>query len=545
MTVDVSGRLQRGRESYGRRSWAEAFRALSQIDACGPLGVEDLERLATSAYLIGRDDDYLKTLERVHQAHLETDNNERAARTAFWLGLRLIFRGEMGPATGWFGRARRLLDEHARDCVEKGYLMLPLVEQQLRGGNWAEASDLAAQAAAIGSRFRDPELVSIALHLQGRALLRSQKVEQGLALLDESMVSVTAGELSPIVTGLVYCSVIDACQQVYAFRRAGEWTAALARWCAEQPELVAFTDQCLVHRSEILQLHGSWNDAIEEARRACTRFANRDDQRISAAAYYQQGEVHRLRGEFAEAEAAYRNASQWGWEPQPGLALLRLAQDRLDAAAAALRRALDATTDPLKRAKLLPAQVEVMLAARDSGEAHAACSELETIAEGYGADVLRASAAYARAAIELDEGKPRDALSTLQRAREAWQEAPHFAACIRVGVARACRALGDEEGAEMELEAARAAFERLGAVPDIARIDAIAAADEREPSHGLSARELQVLRLLASGKTNKAIAADLSLSERTVDRHVSNIFNKLDVPTRTAATAYAYQHKLI
>jgi ATP/maltotriose-dependent transcriptional regulator MalT len=545
MTVDVSGRLQRGRESYGRRSWAEAFRALSQIDACGPLGVEDLERLATSAYLIGRDDDYLKTLERVHHAHLETDNNERAARTAFWLGLRLIFRGEMGPATGWFGRARRLLDEHARDCVEKGYLMLPLVEQQLRGGNWAEASDLAAQAAAIGSRFRDPELVSIALHLQGRALLRSQKVEQGLALLDESMVSVTAGELSPIVTGLVYCSVIDACQQVYAFRRAGEWTAALARWCAEQPELVAFTDQCLVHRSEILQLHGSWNDAIEEARRACTRFANRDDQRISAAAYYQQGEVHRLRGEFAEAEAAYRNASQWGWEPQPGLALLRLAQDRLDAAAAALRRALDATTDPLKRAKLLPAQVEVMLAARDSGEAHAACSELETIAEGYGADVLRASAAYARAAIELDEGKPRDALSTLQRAREAWQEAPHFAACIRVGVARACRALGDEEGAEMELEAARAAFERLGAVPDIARIDAIAAADEREPSHGLSARELQVLRLLASGKTNKAIAADLSLSERTVDRHVSNIFNKLDVPTRTAATAYAYQHKLI
>ncbi len=545
MTVDVSGRLQRGRELYGRRSWAEAFRALSQIDACGPLGVEDLERLATSAYLIGRDDDYLKTLERVHHAHLETDNNERAARTAFWLGLRLIFRGEMGPATGWFGRARRLLDEHARDCVEKGYLMLPLVEQQLRGGNWAEASDLAAQAAAIGSRFRDPELVSIALHLQGRALLRSQKVEQGLALLDESMVSVTAGELSPIVTGLVYCSVIDACQQVYAFRRAGEWTAALARWCAEQPELVAFTDQCLVHRSEILQLHGSWNDAIEEARRACTRFANRDDQRISAAAYYQQGEVHRLRGEFAEAEAAYRNASQWGWEPQPGLALLRLAQDRLDAAAAALRRALDATTDPLKRAKLLPAQVEVMLAARDAGEAHAACSELETIAEGYGADVLRASAAYARAAIELDEGKPRDALSTLQRAREAWQEAPHFAACIRVGVARACRALGDEEGAEMELEAARAAFERLGAVPDIARIDGIAAADEREPSHGLSARELQVLRLLASGKTNKAIAADLSLSERTVDRHVSNIFNKLDVPTRTAATAYAYQHKLI
>jgi DNA-binding CsgD family transcriptional regulator len=186
-----------------------------------------------------------------------------------------------------------------------------------------------------------------------------------------------------------------------------------------------------------------------------------------------------------------------------------------------------------------------MLAARNTSEAHAACSELETIAEGYGTDVLRATAAYARAAIELDEGKPRDALSSLQRAREAWQGAPHFAACIRVGAARACRALGDEEGARMELEAARAAFERLGAVPDIARIDALVAADGREPSHGLSARELQVLRLLASGKTNKAIARELSLSEKTVDRHVSNIFNKLDVPSRAAATAFAYRQKLI
>ena len=198
--------IQHGRDSFGRRSWAEAYRALSQIDQANPLQVEDLECLATAAYLAGRDDDDLKFLERAHRAHLDEGNIERAARCAFWVGLRLIFRGEMGPATGWFGRARRLLEEHARDCVEQGYLMLPLVEQKLGGGKWAEASDLAAQAAAIGSRFRDPELVSIALHLQGRALLRSQKVEQGLALLDESMVSVAAGQLSPIVTGLVYAA---------------------------------------------------------------------------------------------------------------------------------------------------------------------------------------------------------------------------------------------------------------------------------------------------------------------------------------------------
>ena len=323
--------------------------------------------------------------------------------------------------------------------------------------------------------------------------------------------------------------MIAACQQVFAFRRAGEWTAALARWCAEQPELVAFTDQCLVHRSEILQLHGAWNDAIEEARRACTRFAIRDDQRISAAAYYQQGEIHRLRGEFAEAEAAYRNASQWGWDPQPGLALLRLAQDRLDAAVTALGRALDTTTDPLKRAKLLPARVEVMLAARDTGEAQAACSELETIAEDYGTDVLRATAAYARAAIELDEGKPRDASVRCSAPARHCRERPIFR-LHPFGAARACRALGDEEGARMELEAARNAFERLGAVPDIARLDLQAGNAKVKPAHGLTTRELQVLRLLASGKTNKLIARELGVSEKTIDRHVSNIFAKLNVP---------------
>jgi DNA-binding CsgD family transcriptional regulator len=547
MDADLSKRLQQGRDSFGRRNWAEAYRTLSQIDKANPLQVEDLERLATAAYLTGRDDDYLKVLERAHRAHLDEGDIARAARCAFWVGLRLIFRGEMGPATGWFGRARRLLEEQAHDCVEQGYLMLPLVEQQLGGGKWAEASDLAAQAAAIGSRFRDPELVSIALHLQGRALLRWQKVEQGLALLDESMVSVTAGELSPIVTGLVYCSVIDACQQVYAFRRAGEWTAALARWCAGQPELVAFTDQCLVHRSEILQLHGAWNDAIEEARRACTRFANRDDQRISAAAYYQQGEVHRLRGEFAQAEAAYRNASQWGWDPQPGLALLRLAQDRLDAAVAALRRALDATTDPLKRAKLLPARVEVMLAAQDNMEAGAACSELETIAEHYESEVLRAMSAYARGTVEIAEGKFASALSSLQQARLTLNEldAPYWAACARAHLACACRGLGDDESASLELDAARTAFARLGAAPDVARLDLLARDPNVDRAHGLTARELQVLRLLASGKTNKLIGRDLGVSEKTIDRHVSNIFAKLDVPSRSAATAYAYRHKLL
>lgn len=543
MNVAAPKELQQARALFERRSWAEAYRVLSRVDEAAQLGAADLELLATAAYLIGRDDDYLKLLERAHHSHIDAGDVDRAARCAFWLGLRLVFRGEMGPATGWFGRAGRLIE--SRDCVEHGYLLLPLFEKHMKSGDAAAAEEVAARACDIGMRFGDAELTALALHLRGRALIVQRKVEQGLALLDESMVSVTSDTLSPIVTGLVYCSVIEACQQVYAFGRAGEWTAALARWCAGQPELVAFTDRCLVHRSEILQMRGDWDDAIREAERACTRFAQKDDQRISAEAYYQQGEVHRLRGEEEAAEAAYRSASRWGLEPQPGLALLRLAQGRLDAAVTGIRRALDSTKIPLLRAKLLVAGVQILLTESSLDEARAAAAELESIAGGYGTDVLRARASLARAMVERADGKVRDALSSLRRAREAWQEDPYFVACIRMEGALACRALGDHEGADMELAAARATFARLGAIPDIERVDALRSEESGEGAHGLTGRELQVLRLVASGKTNKAIARELSLSEKTVDRHVSNIFNKLDVPSRAAATAYAYEHKLI
>jgi DNA-binding CsgD family transcriptional regulator len=547
MSIDVAQTLQRGRDSFRRRSWDEAFKTLTRVDDKAPLSANDLECAATAAYLTGRDEDYSKLLERAHRAHQDAGDCERAARCAFWLGLRFVFRGEMGPATGWFGRARRLIEQQERDCVEQGYVLLPLVEQHLMSGKPAAAYEAAANALAIGSRFRDADLVAIALHLQGKALLREREVERGLALLDEAMVAVTADELSPIVTGLIYCSVIDACQQVCAYGRAGEWTAALASWCAEQPQLAAFTDRCLVHRSEVMQLHGAWDDAIAEARRACTRLGQKDDRRAAAAAYYQQGEIHRLRGDFESAETAYREASEWGAEPQPGLALLRLAQGRIDAAAAAIRRSAGAAVDPFRRVRLLPAQVEIMLAAHDAAEAHAASRELEEVALAYGTDVLRTFAAHARGIVELAEGKHREALNSLQHARRGWHDldVPYLAARARVDAAHACRALDDHEGAGMELDAARVVFERLGAAPDVARIETLAGGRSAGPPHGLTTRELQVLRILASGKTNKSIARELSLSEKTVDRHVSNIFDKLDVPSRAAATAYAYEHKLI
>jgi DNA-binding NarL/FixJ family response regulator len=300
-----------------------------------------------------------------------------------------------------------------------------------------------------------------------------------------------------------------------------------------------------VHRSEILQFHGAWPDALMEARSACERSA-RADRKPPGAALYQQAEIHRLRGEHAKAAAAYREASRLGFEPQPGLPLLRLAQGRADAAQAAIRRLLIATSDPLRRARVLPAYAEILLAAGAAEEARDAARELAALAESFDSDILRAAAAHAEGAVALREGDARAALAALRRAFELWSrlEAPYEAARVRVRIAEAARSLGDAETAALELEAARSCFAELGARVDLERLQPTrrAAASTSRP---LTARELEVLRLIAAGSTNKAIATALRLSERTIDRHVSNILVKLQVPSRTAATAHAYAHGLL
>ena len=543
----ASRELVQGRRYCEERAWADGFQSLSRADKQASLGVADLELLATSAYLIGRDEDFFESLDRAHGAYRNAGETTRAARCAFWLGLNHLLQGEMGRGTGWLAGARRLIEGENIDCAERGYLLLPTAEQLLGASDYGAAYATATDAVEIGDRFGEADLISCARHLQGRALMGQGRVEEGLALLDEAMIAVTAGELSPLMTGLVYCSVIEACQQVYALARAWEWTSALTKWCEAQPQMVAFTGICLVHRAEIMQLHGAWPDAIEEARRACARASQGIEQQPPAAAFYQQAEVHRLRGDFTAADEAYRFASQRGYEPQPGLALLRLAQGRHDAASAAIRRILSATTDRLQRTKLLPAYVEIMLTVGDIEDARGACRELASIAEGLDTGILDAMAAHARGAVELAEGDARAALGPLRRAFEAWRqvEAPYESARVRVLMGMACRAFGDDEGAGLELDAARDVFEQLGAVPDLARIELLTKGAASGQSHRLTPRELQVLRLVAAGKTNKAIAAELFLSEKTIDRHASNIFNKLDVPSRAAATAYAYEHKLI
>jgi DNA-binding NarL/FixJ family response regulator len=444
-------------------------------------------------------------------------------------------------------RANRLLEHEPPDCAERGHLLLPGAIQHIVAGDHAAARELAARAAAIGRDAGDDDLVALALQVQGRALVRLGRVGEAMAAFDEAMLAVVAGELSQVVVGTVYCSMLEGCQEILEWRRAREWTQALNAWCNSQPDMVTFSGRCLVHRAELLHLHGAWPQAVEEARRAGQRLAHAADSWATGAALYRQAEVYRVLGDFPAAEDAYQQASRWGLEPQPGLALLRLAQGRTDAAQATSRRVVAEATERLGRAKLLPAQVEIMLAVGDVQAARDAAGELTEIAERYDTLALRAVADHARGAVLLAEGDARAAVVALRGAWQAWQEleAPYEAARVRVLVGLGCRALGDEEAAAMELEAARTVFAQLGAAPELARLEALARREAAWKAHGLTERELQVLRLVATGATNHAIASQLFVAEKTVDRHVSNIFTKLGVASRAAATAYAYQHRLL
>jgi DNA-binding NarL/FixJ family response regulator len=546
--VDAIVEPERGRAAYAKGAWSDAFESLSSADRAALLDVGDLELLARAAYMLGRDDDYVGGLERAHHAYLEAQEVAPAARCAFWIGHNLLFRGERGRASGWFSRGRRLLEAVEEDCVERGYLLIPVWLEQMGGGDYEAAQATAADAAELGERFGDRDLLWLARDDEGCALIKQGRVADGLRLVDEVLVAATAGELSPIVTGIVYCNTIAFCRDAYELRYAREWTEALSRWCERQPQMVAHNGLCLVHRAEIMQWRGAWEEALEEARRAAERFTRGVLNEIACGkAHYRQGEVHRLRGERDAAAGAYREASRCGFEPQPGLALLRLAEGEVDAATAAIRRAVGETTQPLKRAGLLPAYVEIMLAVGELERARGACRELEEIAERQASEVLGAIAAHARGAIGLAEADAGNALAMLRRALEAWRElpAPYEVARVRFLIGSACRLLGDEDTATLELEAAREVFAELGAASDLAAMGSIERPTADADLHGLTAREAEVLRLVAAGRSNREIAAALVISEHTVARRLQNIFAKLGVSSRTAASAFAFEHDLV
>jgi DNA-binding CsgD family transcriptional regulator len=536
--------LDRGVVAFGERRWTDARRALASVPS-GELDAEHIERLAVAAFLTGDEEESISAWGTAHHRRLDAGELAQAARCAFWLGFQLANRGDMAQAGGWLARAQRLVDE-VGDCAEQGYLLIPAGLHALGEGEPDRARDCFAAAADAGRHFDEVDLVTLGQLGQGQAMVELGDPQDGLRMLDEAMVAVVSDEVSPTVAGIVYCAVIEACQMTFELRRAHEWTDALTRWCEQQPDLVPYRGQCLVHRAEIMRLHGAWSDALAEVLRACDRLSDPAGQPALGAAHYQLAELHRLRGDFAEAADAYATASRWGRDPQPGLALLRLAEGNVDAAVAAIRRVEAETHDRLTRAPVLAAAVQILLAADDMAGAARSARELDEIASAREVAYLRAMADEALGAVCLAEADPTSALGHLRRATDGWNTlgARYEVARARVLIARTCQQLGDADTAEVELGVANQIFGELGAAPDLARVGEITG--HVEPiRHGLTAREFEVLLLLSAGSTNKAIAAELVLSERTIERHLSNIFAKLGVSTRAAATAFAHRHGLV
>jgi DNA-binding CsgD family transcriptional regulator len=536
--------LVRGRDLFRQKLWEESYHALETADRETPLDPADLERLATAAYLVGRDDESEGFRTRAHQLFLARGDSEGAARAAFWLAFGLLQRGAMAPALGWLTRAERILDAAQLDCVVRGYLMIPSAVQRIMRGDPEAGHALFAQAGDIAARFGDRDLASHACHGRGRALIYLGRIAEGVALLDEAMAAVVAGDVSPILAGDIYCSVLEACQQTFDLRRAFEWTTSLTAWCGRQPDLVRYRGECLLYRAEVKQLHGNWTEAAQDTQDACALLMPRP---MAGAAFYRIGEIHRLRGEYADAEAAYTRANERGRKPQPGMSLLRLAQGQIEAAAASIRTVLLDTQTRPARARALAAAVEILLAARDLDNARAAAAELSEIAAATGARLLQAMAAYATGAVLLTDEDIPGASSSLRQASEIWRalEMPYEEAQTCLLMAAVCERRRDQEGRRLELDAARRLFTQLNAEACLARIAEPPEPAAGQPMGSLSQREVQVLRLLATGRTNRDIAEALFISDKTVARHVSNIFDKLSVSSRSGATAAAYQRHLV
>jgi ATP/maltotriose-dependent transcriptional regulator MalT len=547
MVMDQVEKLNKARDCFKSNSWKIACNLFSEAVKQTPVDPPDLEQFAVASYLTGNDLESDDLLTRAHQGFLDLDKKEDAARCAFWLGFKLMLRGEYARGGGWISRAGRILEEAQLDCVVAGYLIIPAALQKLGEGNYPAAREMFAQALETGKRFGDPSLSALGRLGSGQSLIEAGEIEQGIQLLDETMAAVEADEVTPIAAGIIYCAVIEICQKIFDLHRAREWTHALNRWCESQPDLVPFRGQCLVRRAEIMQFQGTWKDAFRESEKACKLLSKPPGEPAAGEAYYRKGELCRIRGDFSKAEEAYQNASKWGREPQPGLALLCLAKGQTENSMKMALRLYSETAKRLKRVQFLPAIVEILLEAGDAQKAREAAEELNEIAAEINTPYLNAMAFRAYGSVLLAEGDADDALKQLRQSWSAWEklEIPYESARCRVLIARACRDLGDSETAKMEFNAAKWVFQQLGAVPDIQRVDNQIKPGRDEALNGLTARQLEVLRLVAGGMSNREIAGKLFISERTVERHVSDIFNKLNVSSRSAATAYAYEHRLI
>ncbi|WP_322796269.1 helix-turn-helix transcriptional regulator [Tepidiforma sp.] len=550
--------LLEAREAYDRRARRASRDAYRAHGFTASLAFDDFERLAAANHLLGDEQESREALVRGYRRAIELEDLRRAVRFAFFLGHGMMFTGEFAQANGWFGRARGLLTDCGTDCVEWGYLLIPEGVEALGSGDAGAACEAFTAAAAYGRRYADSSLLAAAGHGRGRALLRLGHLDEGMAALDEAMVAVGAGEVSPLLVGHIFCGVLEACQEVLDVRRAQEWTAVFSRWCEGQEDLVPYRAPCLVHRIEVMRWRGDWADALEEARQACDWLSLPSSPQGHGDAFYHLGELYRLRGEGSAAQAAYRQASRRGRSPQPGLALLWAGSDQFEAAERALHYALGETEPdrPMgdwerlirlaRRAELQSAYVDVLLRMGDVVGARSVVSELAEVAAAVDSLPVRALRDRAAGSVALAEGRPQESLAPLRRSWAAWQqlEAPYEGARVRVLIGRAYRALGDDQSAAMEFDAARWVFERLGAAPDLKALRADAGEAWEEGRGMLTPREVDVLRLIASGETNKEVAATLVISEHTVARHVQNMMAKLGVGSRAGLAAYAVRSGL-
>lgn len=546
----------RARKAASRLDWQEAYEMLSRVDRRSGLKVEDLELLATSAFLTGHREESRRARTRAYHTYLHRGEYRWAARCAVKIGLEQISTSEITQAAGclpasmsgctaWIDRASTHLAGEG-EGAEHGFLLIPEAYEQLAiGGDFESAARSAARAAGIGRDHDEPDLVAFALTIEGRALARSGRVAEGMGRLREATTEVASGRVSPATAGVVLASAVEAADEVFDVEQLDEWVDMLSAWCDAQKGMVTFRTRAMVYRALLCHLHGRWDEALGLATRATERAITEADPALAGAAVYQQAEVHRLRGESAASEEAYRKAVRMGHDPQPGLALLRMMGGEVANAIALLDRAIAECRHSLRLARLLPAQVEIILQAGDIPAAATAGAKLAEIAASYGGAVLEATAAQAQAEVLLAGGEALAALEACRRAGRVWRQLglPFEEARSRMLVARACRALDDDITATMELEATRSILARLGARPFLAEVGTILGRDHGS-DHGLTRRELEVLQLLATGVTNGKIAKELVVSVRTVETHVSNILSKLGVSSRSAATSYAHRHGL-
>lgn len=525
------------------RRWSQTYRLLRDVDPT-ELTPDDLMLFADAAWWCCRVPEEIALRRRAFREFSASNRPRQAASAAWELALRHSLRGQTVESSGWLRMAQRALEDQP-DCVEKGYVACSESEAALGGGEMLQAQAHAERALAVGERFDESGLVALALTWKGLCSLLRHEMDEGLKLLDEAMATITSREMDEKVAGWVACFAVGLCMDAADVRRAAAWSQAAWEWASALPEATPFHGICRVHQVEVMHLQGRLEDAAAQARRACDEMLAFDPH-LAGEAFYVTGEILRRQGDLPGAEQAFRRARELGHDAQPGLALIRQAEGRTHAAMAALRAAsTDASGLPFRRASVLAALVHVALAADAVDCAGDACRDLDAVAVSSASEAVSALAGTTRARLRLVGGDAEGALAALRPAADIWRSLDLHGelAEARLLTGLALRQLGDDEGAALELAAAHRAFVDLGATADADRVAAQMADEDARPG-GLSARECEVLRLVAAGHTNRQIAAELVLSEHTVARHLSNIYTKLRVPSRTKAAAFAFQHDL-